>query len=316
MSTEGHFTRDEWSHPPRLFNIMNPSMFSSSHFLSMNKRNSMSKRSMQEREPGEGACAGEIEGCEVGIMNNERESISHAGFGYIIQPEELCHELEFWSHTHRVIMEKQERKSVASKWEPSSKHREPEARFESALKYGEIVARSAESTHRDKFGPCHSSDLQQTVSGESLHIENSASSSQVWHRDVEPIPSTERSGREMNQRSGTGRPGREVQKQLAKAKLNHHNLEISNTRYTENVFATVRQKLNRPEDDQTVNVKIWRLLMSTTKTLSETPTSRRPRRCSTSRSRWSWTRSTRPSTSPRLNSKLLPRWDLLCNMTK
>ena len=262
-----------------------------------------------------------IEGSEVGIMNNERESISHAGFGYIIQPEELCHELEFWSHTHRVIMEKQERKSVASKWEPSSKHREPEARFESALKYAEIVARSAESTHRDKFGPCHSSDLQQTVSGESLHIETSASSSQVWHRDVEPIPSTERSGREMNQRSGTGRPEREVQKQLAKAKLNHHNLEISNTRYTENVFATVRPKLNRPEDDQTVlgqkvNVKIWRLLMSTTKTASETPTSRRPRRCSTSRSRWSWTRSTRPSTSPRLNSKLLPRWDLLCNMTK
>ena len=48
-------------------------------------------------------------------------------------------------------------------------------------------------------------------------------------------------------------------------KLNHHNLEISNTRYIEKVFANVRQKLNRPEEDQIVvdqkkvNVLIWEM---------------------------------------------------------
>ena len=36
--------------------------------------------------------------------------------------------------------------------------------------------------------------------------ENSASSSQVWHRDDNPFTSTERSGRETNQRSSTGNP--------------------------------------------------------------------------------------------------------------
>ena len=56
----------------------------------------------------------------------------------------------------------------------------------------------------------------------------------------------------MNQRSRTVKPGREAQNQLKEVKLNNHNLEISNTRYTENVFADVRQKLNRPEDDQIV----------------------------------------------------------------
>ena len=34
--------------------------------------------------------------------------------------------------------------------------------------------------------------------------------------------------------------------------LHHHKLGISITRYIEKVFATVRQKLSRPEDDQIV----------------------------------------------------------------
>ena len=74
----------------------------------------------------------------------------------------------------------------------------------------------------------------------------------MWHRDDNSFPSTERSGRETNQRSSTGKPGREVQNQLTEVKLNYHNLEISNIRYIEKVFANVRHKLNRPEDDQTV----------------------------------------------------------------
>ena len=82
--------------------------------------------------------------------------------------------------------------------------------------------------------------------------ENSASSSQVWHRDDNLFPSTERSEREMNLRSSNRKREREVQNQLTEVKLNHNNLEISNTRYIEKVFANARQKLNRLEDDQMV----------------------------------------------------------------
>ena len=96
------------------------------------------------------------------------------------------------------------------------------------------------------------SDLLSTEKSGRDRSENSASSSQVWHRDHNPFPSTERSGREMNQRSSTGKSGREVQNQLTEVELNHHNLEISSTRYIEKVLATVRQKLNLPEDDQIV----------------------------------------------------------------
>ena len=62
--------------------------------------------------------------------------------------------------------------------------------------------------------------------------------------------------RDENQRSSIRKPGREVQNQDKEVKLNHHNLEISNIRCTENVFANVRQELNRPEDDQIVFMDI------------------------------------------------------------
>ena len=52
MLTKGNFTRDEWNHLLRLFNIMNFSMFSCSHFLSVKQPNTMSKRA-QERRTGE-----------------------------------------------------------------------------------------------------------------------------------------------------------------------------------------------------------------------------------------------------------------------
>ena len=59
----------------------------------------------------------------------------------------------------------------------------------------------------------------------------------------------------LNHRSSTGKPGREVQNQHAEVKLNHNNLEISNTRFIEKVFANVRQKLFRPEGDQVVLIQ-------------------------------------------------------------
>ena len=43
-----------------------------------------------------------------------------------------------------------------------------------------------------------SSDLTSTETSGRDRIENSASHSQVWHREDNPFPSTERPGREMN----------------------------------------------------------------------------------------------------------------------
>ena len=51
--TKGSFTREEWNHLLRLFNIMNFSMFSCSHVLSINNPKTMSKRLMQVEKPGE-----------------------------------------------------------------------------------------------------------------------------------------------------------------------------------------------------------------------------------------------------------------------
>ena len=91
-------------------------------------------------------------------------------------------------------------------------------------------------------------------------VENSASSSQVWHRDDNPFPSTKRSEREMNQRSGTGRPVGGAQNQLTEVKLDHHNLQVSDTRYIEKVFTNVRQQLNRSEDDEMLDRRVNELM--------------------------------------------------------
>ena len=54
-----------------------------------------------------------------------------------------------------------------------------------------------------------------------------------------------------------------------RVKLDHHNLQVSISRYIEKVFMDVRQKLNRPDVDQIVldqrvHVLIWGFFMSTT----------------------------------------------------
>ena len=54
----------------------------------------------------------------------------------------------------------------------------------------------------------------------------------------------------------------------------------------------------------------------TTWSPTRTPIPKSSRRCSISRRNWSWTRSTRSITSPRLNGNVLPWWDYLCYMTK
>ena len=82
------------------------------------------------------------------------------------------------------------------------------------------------------------------------------------HRGDNPFPSTERSECELNQRSSTGRPVREVQNQGTEVKLAHHNLQVSDTRYIEKVFAKVRQNFEssrrRPDagsKDQCIDMK-------------------------------------------------------------
>ena len=99
LTPKGTFTRDEWSHLLRFFNIMNFSMFSCSHFLSMKKGEHHVEQSSGKKDRRR-ACGGEIEASEFYIKKFERESISHVGFGYIPQPGELRTGLEFGSHKH------------------------------------------------------------------------------------------------------------------------------------------------------------------------------------------------------------------------
>ena len=56
------------------------------------------------------ACGAKIKASDFDIKKFERESISHVGFGYIIQPGEVQIGLEFWSHNRWEICARQSRK--------------------------------------------------------------------------------------------------------------------------------------------------------------------------------------------------------------
>ena len=116
---------------------------------------------------------------------------------------------------------------------------------------------------------CSKSHFTSTERSVRDRVGNLTSSSQAWHRGDSPFPGTERSVREIDQRSSTGRPVRGIQNQLSEVKLDHHNLQVSDFRYIEKVLTNFRQKLNRREGDQMldqrVNVLIWRLLSTTMK---------------------------------------------------
>ena len=205
--TEGNLKRDEWSHLLRLFNIMNFSMFSSSHFLSIKKIEHHVGESWGKKDRRR-ACGGEIEASEFDIKKFERESISHVGFGCMIQPVNF------------------------------------RARWNSDLT-------STEKSGRDRE-------------------ENSASSSPVWRRDDNLFQKYGKIGARDESAFKYWKTGAwSAESTYTEVKLNHHNLEISNTRYLEKVFANVGQKLNRPGDDQKVldqkiKILIWRLFTSTT----------------------------------------------------
>ena len=94
MLTKGNFTREEWNHLLRSLNILIFLMFSCSHILSIKKPNAMSKRT-QERRTGEEPVVAKSKPSEFDLKKFERESISHVGFGYIMQPGRLQIRLEF-----------------------------------------------------------------------------------------------------------------------------------------------------------------------------------------------------------------------------
>ena len=66
-----------------------------------------------------------------------------------------------------------------------------------------------------------------------------------WQRDDNPFSSTGklvRSG--LCERSSTGKSARGIENQLARKKLDYHNMQISDNQYTEKVFKNLRKKLN------------------------------------------------------------------------
>ena len=74
---------------------------------------------------------------------------------------------------------------------------------------------------------------------------------------------------------GTGKLVRGIEKQLARTKLDYHNMQISGNQYLEKVSKNLRQKLKLSEDapilNEKTNVLIWWLFVSTTMNASVGP---------------------------------------------
>ena len=119
---------------------------------------------------------------------------------------------------------------------------------------------SSSASHSRGTLRAHSLNLDLTGTGKLAARgwnENTASSSQVWHSDVNPNTST-------------GKPVAKTTKNPINTKVSHHDLRISrnNVGHLEKVHSNVRQKLGRqPGDDMPeidVNMLIWLTLMSAT----------------------------------------------------
>ena len=181
------------------------------------------------------------------------------------------------------------------------------------------------------------SDLTSAEKSVRDRVENSSSSSQVWHKGDNPFPSTERSGREVNPRSSTGKREREAQNQLTEVKLNESPQfrDLQHLIHWESLHECqkkVESSWRRPDsagsrsqctameiicvNDNESSDSPWRKITRTTCSPTGTPTSMRWRRCSTSRRSRSWIRNTRFWMFPRLSGNLLTGWDLLCYLTK
>ena len=103
MLTKGNFTRDEWNHLLRfrLFNIMNFSMFSCSHFFQLKAEHHVEETS--GKNDRRRTVGGEIGASMFGIKKPERKAIFLVGFGCFIQPRELRVGSELCVHEIREI---------------------------------------------------------------------------------------------------------------------------------------------------------------------------------------------------------------------
>ena len=134
-SQKVNFTRDEWNHLLRLFNIMKFSTFSCRHFPSIEKPNTMSKRA-QERRTGE----------EPVVSKSKPVSlISRVGLGCVIQPGD----------SQRSVRDRvgQILKSGTEMTIPFLSTGKP------MREISEIGARNSESTYKGEVGPPQSSSL-------------------------------------------------------------------------------------------------------------------------------------------------------------
>ena len=179
---------------------MNFSMFSCSHFLSMGKPNTMSKR-VQERRTGEEPVVAQ-------------------------------------SRPVRLIS-----RSLSANQSPMLDSGTPYSPVNSDLT-------SAERSGRDRN-------------------ENSASTSQVWHKDDNPLPSTERSVREMSQLSSTGGTSARSTESTYRGKVEPPQsrdllYSIQLRKSSRMVDKKVESLRRRPDSAGPVNVLIWCLFMSST----------------------------------------------------
>ena len=109
-----------------------------------------------------------------------------------------------------------------------------------------------------------------TSTGRSMRnrVQNTALCSQEWQRDDNPFSSTgNRCGRKVSVQT----PGN----RCAESRTNLQNLQTSDSLHIGKVFTNVRQKVNRPEDDQKVldqrvNVSKWGFCYVNTEESSDT----------------------------------------------
>ena len=103
MLTKSSFTRDEWNHLLRWFNIMNFSMFSCSHFLSIKKPSNMSKRAQERRTEEEHVATKSRSACLVSrILSAKQSSSLDSGASYSLDTHELGQNSVFTSTVNPV----------------------------------------------------------------------------------------------------------------------------------------------------------------------------------------------------------------------
>ena len=127
MLTKGSFIRDEWNHLLRLSNIMNFSMFSCSLFLSIEKADTMSKRTQERMTEEEPLVAKSRPACLVSRNLSAKQSpCMDSGASYSVENEELDQNSVFTS-IGRPVRDRVQNPSASSQEWPGkpARNREP-----------------------------------------------------------------------------------------------------------------------------------------------------------------------------------------------